>query len=106
MRVNASLVPQSEIEQLQVITGGIEARYGDVTGGLISLTTKGPSSEFSGSLEIESSELTDPYGYNLFVGNISGPILKNKTTNNSILGFRLSGQYRSRDDSSPRAFGV
>ncbi len=31
--INASLIPQSEIEQLQVITGGIEARYGDVTGG-------------------------------------------------------------------------
>src|SRR5688572_9425202 len=41
IRVNASLIPQSEIEQLQVITGGIEARYGDVTGGLISLTSKG-----------------------------------------------------------------
>ncbi len=97
--------PQSEIEQLQVITGGIEARYGDVTGGLISLTTKGPTSTFTGSVEVESSELTDPYGYNLFVGNISGPILKNKTTNNTILGFRLSGQYSTRDDNDPQAFG-
>jgi len=97
--------PQSEIEQLQVITGGIEARYGDVTGGLISLTTKGPSSDFTGGLEVESSELTDPYGYNLFVGNVSGPIIKNKTTNNAILGFRLSGQYRSIDDNDPQAFG-
>lgn len=105
IRVNASLVPQSEIEQLQVITGGMEARYGDVTGGLISLTTKGPSAKLSGSLEVESSELTDPYGYNLFVGNVSGPILKNKTTENTIVGFRLSGQYRSRDDRDPQAFG-
>src|SRR5687767_182786 len=92
IRVSASLVPQSEIEQLQVITGGIEARYGDVTGGLISLTTKGPSSQFTGSIELESSELTDAYGYNLFVGSLSGPIFKNKETNNTILGFRLSGQ--------------
>lgn len=106
MRVtSASLIPQSEIEQLQVITGGIESRYGDVTGGLISLTTKGPSSEFSGSFELESSELTDPYGYNLFNAYISGPIFKNKTTNESILGFRLSGQYRKRDDREPQAFG-
>ena len=106
IRVNSRQAPpQSEIEQLQVITGGIEARYGDVTGGLISLTTKGPSSAFTGSFEVESSELTDPYGYNLFSGNISGPILKNKTTNNTILGFRVAGQYGKRDDADPRAFG-
>ncbi|HJW29845.1 MAG TPA: TonB-dependent receptor, partial [Saprospiraceae bacterium] len=106
IRVNASLIPQSEIEQLQVITGGIEARYGDVTGGLISLTTKGPSAALSGSFEVESSELTDPYGYNLFSGNLSGPILKNKTTNQSILGFRVSAQYRQRDDTDPQALKV
>lgn len=97
--------PQSEIEQLQVITGGIEARYGDVTGGLISLTTKGPSSVFSGAVEAETSELTDPYGYNLFSANLSGPILKNKTTENTILGFRVAGQYSTRDDNDPQAFG-
>lgn len=105
IRVSASNIPQSEIEQLQVITGGIEARYGDVTGGLISLTSKGPSSELSGAIEIESSELTDPYGYNLISANLSGPILKNKTTNQSIIGFRTSVQYRDRKDPSPQAFG-
>ncbi len=105
IRVNASLIPQSEIEQLQVITGGIEARYGDVTGGLISLTSKGPSSTLSGAIEVESSELTDPYGYNLISANLSGPILKNKTTNQSIIGFRTSVQYRDRKDPSPQAFG-
>ena len=102
---NASLIPQSEIEQLQVITGGIEARYGDVTGGLISLTSKGPSSQLSGTVEVESSELTDPYGYNLISANLSGPILKNKNTNQSIIGFRTSVQYRDRKDPNPRAFG-
>lgn len=102
---STNLIPQSEIEQLQVITGGIESRYGDVTGGLISLTTKGPSSKFSGSVELESSELTDPYGYNLLDANISGPILKNKTTNQTILGYRFSGQFRKRADSDPQAFG-
>ncbi len=104
--VNQGLIPQTEIEQLQVITGGMEARYGDVTGGLVSLTSKGPSSKLSGSLELESSELTDAYGYNLLSGNLSGPILKNKTTNQTILGFRLSGQYRKRDDDDPQAFGA
>jgi outer membrane receptor protein involved in Fe transport len=102
---STNLIPQSEIEQLQVITGGIESRYGDVTGGLISLTTKGPSAKLTGSLEVESSELTDPYGYNLITGNVSGPILKNKVTNQTILGYRFSGQYKNLADSDPQAFG-
>ena len=100
-----SLIPSSEIEQLQVITGGIEARYGDVTGGLISITSKGPSSKFAGGVEVESSELTDPYGYNLINANFSGPILKNKETNQSILGFRFSAQYKDVGDPDPQAFG-
>ena len=100
-----SLIPTSEIEQLQVITGGIEARYGDVTGGLISITSKGPSSQFAGGVELESSELTDPYGYNLITANLSGPILKNKETNQSILGYRVSAQYKDLKDPDPQAFG-
>src|SRR6187401_2296900 len=105
IRVNGALIPQSEIEQLQVITGGIEARYGDVTGGLVSLTTKGPSAQLSGGIEIETSELTDPYGYNLFSGNLSGPLIQDKETHQSILGFRLSAQYRQRGDPDPQAYG-
>jgi len=105
IRVNGALIPQSEIEQLQVITGGIEARYGDVTGGLVSLTTKGPSSQLTGAIEIETSELTDPYGYNLFSGNLSGPLIQDKETHQSILGFRVSAQYRQRGDPDPQAYG-
>lgn len=72
------LIPQSEIEQMQVITGGLEARYGDATGGLISLTTKGPSQVTSFGVEIETSQYLDPYGYNLASAYVSGPILKRK----------------------------
>lgn len=104
VRVSGALIPQSEIEQLQVITGGIEAQYGDVTGGIISLTTRGPSQKFSGGLEIETSEMLDPYGYNLLSGNLAGPILKKKD-GRSILGFRVSGQYLDIKDDNPRAFG-
>lgn len=102
---NANLVPQSEIDQLQVITGGIEAQYGDVVGGIISITTKGPSSQYTGGLELETSEYLDPFGYNLVSGNLSGPILKNKK-GNSILGFRLSGQYLNQKDDAPPATDI
>ena len=52
------------------------AQYGDATGGIISVTTKGPSSRFGGGLEIESSSLFDKYNYNLVGFGLSGPILK------------------------------
>jgi hypothetical protein len=98
-------VPQSEIDQLQVITGGIEAKYGDVTGGIISITTRGPSDKLTGGFDMETSSLLTPYGYNLAMGYLSGPIKKNKK-GNTILGYRLSGQYRSNKDGSPSAVGV
>ncbi len=101
-----SMIPQSEIDQLQVITGGIGAEYGDVTGGIISITTKGPSSKFSGGFEAETSEYLDQFGYNLLSANISGPILKKKSTGESILGFRFSGQYRLRKDDDPPATDI
>ncbi len=101
----SGLIPQSEIDQLQVITGGVEAKYGDLVGGAISLTSKGPSSKFSGGLEVETSEYLDGYGYNLISGNISGPILKGDD-GRSILGYRFSGQYRDVADNFPTAGGV
>jgi len=101
IRVNANAVQSTDIEQLQVITGGIPANYGDVVGGVISITTKGPSSKFSGGVEVESSEFLDDYGYNDFRAFISGPILKKKT-GESILGFRFSASYIARkDDDAP-----
>ena len=105
IRVSGNLIPQSEIDQMQVITGGVGAQYGDVTGGIISITTKGPSNRFSGGFEAETSEYLDDYGYNLLSLNLSGPILKKKS-GESILGYRISGQYINRDDDDPPATGV
>ncbi len=101
----SGLIPSSEIEQLQVVTGGLEAKYGDVTGGIISITSKGPSNNFGGGIELESSEYLDAFGYNLVNFNLSGPILKNKN-GNSILGFRLAGQLNYNQDSRPSSTGV
>ncbi|MEN0006687.1 MAG: carboxypeptidase regulatory-like domain-containing protein, partial [Bacteroidota bacterium] len=107
IRVTGSnnLVPESEIDQLQVITGGIEAQYGDVTGGIISITTKGPSSKFSGGVEAETSEFLDPFGQSLVGFNLSGPILK-RSDGRSILGFRLAGRYTYQQDDDPSAVPI
>ena len=100
VRVQGSLLPESEIEQLQVITGGLEARYGDVTGGIISITTKGPSAKFNVNAEAETSEGLDAFGQSLAGIAVSGPIIK-RGEDRAILGFRLSGRYTYREDDDP-----
>src|SRR5205823_2737188 len=39
-------------EQITVITGGIPAQYGDATGGIVSITTRGPSKTWSGGIDL------------------------------------------------------
>lgn len=105
IRVRGSLIPETEIDQLQVITGGVEAQYGDVTGGIISITTKGPSNKFSGGIDLESSQFTDPYNWNLLGFNASGPLLRNNL-GQSVLGFRIAGRFQDREEDNPPAVPV
>ena len=110
VQANAGLPPAQEIDQLQVITGGVEAQYGDLTGGAVSITTKGPASKMSGGIELETSKFLDGYDNNLVNANLSGPILRKKnadgTKGETILGFRLSGNLLKHLDASPSAVGA
>ena len=103
-------VPTSGIEQITVITGGVPAQYGDATGGIISITTKGPSNKMFGGIEFESSTLFDSYNYNLLGFALSGPILKKRNTDgskgSSLIGYFLAGEFRSVDDTDPSAIGM
>ena len=51
----SSNLPKSALEEVQVITGGVPANYGDAVGGIISVTTRGPSAQYFGSIEAVSS---------------------------------------------------
>jgi hypothetical protein len=63
VRVRGSLqLPPSAIEQMDVMVGGVPAKYGDVSGGVINITTKGASKEFHGSIEALTSYGLDPFG--------------------------------------------
>ena len=121
----SSNLPKSALEEVQVITGGVPANYGDVTGGIISVTTRGPSAEYFGSVEAVTSgfyfkgedELgydgkvigLDQFGYNLIEGMISGPLLMKKDSNGRktepILGFLLSATFNDLVDPRPYAGG-
>ena len=50
-------LPKSAIEEVSVITGGIPANIGDVTGGVISISLRNSSSKWFGGAEVISSGL-------------------------------------------------
>lgn len=104
-------LPQKGTEQITVITGGIPAQYGDATGGIISITTRGPSKIYSGGVELATSELFDEYGYNLASFDISGPMYtkkdaEGKKSGQPIAGFFLAGEYQYDKDPNPSAIPV
>jgi hypothetical protein len=116
--IGSSSVPQSSVDQITTIVGGTPAEYGDATGGIIAITTKGPASKYSGGIEMITSGLgekdgksrgLDAFGYNFVGFSINGPILM-KTDSASgvkkpVLGFSLSGEAVSEKDPNPSAVG-
>lgn len=109
MRVIGSLaLPESAIEQVQVILGGTPARIGDATGGVISVTTKGPSREFGVGIEAQTSQVLDAFGYNRLGLSLQGPLVSKleNGSKTSILGFFIAGDFIYRKDGSPSAKGT
>jgi hypothetical protein len=109
IRVSGGVPPVQDFEQIQVITSGLGAEIGDVTGGIVSGITKGPASEYHGFLDVENSNGLDKFGYLLATANISGPIVKKKLADGksrTVVGFRLSGQYLNQKEDDPPASPV
>ena len=108
-------LPKSAIEEVSVMTGGVPANFGDATGGIISITTRGASRVYFGGIEVVSSGMAvgenvyglDNYGFNLIEGTFSGPLLMKKDSTGKktdpILGFFVSGNYNNILDPRPLA---
>lgn len=104
-------LPQSGTEQITVISGGVPAQYGDATGGIISVTTRGPSRQFAGGIELSTSELFDDYGYDLGSFNVSGPLYTKKDADGKksgqpVVGFFLAAEYQHDKDPNPSAIPI
>ncbi|MFP4469897.1 MAG: carboxypeptidase regulatory-like domain-containing protein [Bacteroidales bacterium] len=109
MRVlGSSSLPESAIEQVSVILGGQPAKYGDATGGIISVTTKGPSREFGAGIEGRTSQFLDDFGYNYLSLNLQGPLVSKKENGNktAVLGYFIAGDVVHREDGRPSATGT
>ncbi len=100
--VGGANLPTVAMGQIQVITGGLPAEYGDATSGVISITTRAPSPVKAASFDIQTSELLDDYGYTLGEFVYTGPLAWTKTeTDTSVLaGLFLSGNIRHLKDNT------
>ncbi len=103
----SSSLPQAAIDQVSVILGGIPAKYGDAVGGIINVTTKGPSRKFGAGIDLQTSQYLDKFGYNRIGLNMQGPLIKSKKKNNtSLLGYFVAGDFIYHADGRPTATGV
>lgn len=106
----SSSLPESAIEQVSVILSGVPAQYGDATGGIINVTTKGPSRDFGIGLELQTSEYLDAFGYNRAGLNMQGPLIWKRNEagekESALLGYFIAGEVTYNRDSRPTATGV
>ncbi|MCX6244783.1 MAG: TonB-dependent receptor [Bacteroidetes bacterium] len=105
--IGNNALPQSAIEQVEVILGGTPASYGDATGGIISVTTKGPSRDFNAGVDIQTSKFLDRFGYNRVGMNFTGPVWSKKDTvtksKTPIMGYFVAGEFVYQKDGAPGA---
>ena len=99
-------LPESAIEQVSVILGGVPAQYGDATGGIINITTKGPSRKFGGGLELQTSQFLDPYGSHRVGLNMTGPLFMNKQKTEAFLGYFVAADFNYHKDGATLPMGL
>jgi len=99
---NFSQVSNSAIEQISFQVGGFEAKYGQSQSGVVNVTTKSGSGNYSVFADALTSSFTDNYGYNLYTANISGPVIPGQSDHT----FFLSAERGWFLDGDPSAIGV
>lgn len=87
---------QGAVEQMEVITSGIPAKYGDVAGGVVNITSRGVARKTTGNIRLQQS--IDGYNNRFASFSLAGPLYKKKIKGDSInkkpvFGFALSGDY-------------
>ncbi|MCB9251457.1 MAG: TonB-dependent receptor [Flavobacteriales bacterium] len=107
--IGSSAMPTVGQEQIDLIQSGVPAMFGDLTGGAINITTKGPSRRHSKYFEYVTSSLFDKWHYNTFELAFSGPLkIKNKGGGKDervLFGYNISGHLEYQKDGSPTVLG-
>lgn len=106
IRGAAANLPQQAVEETQIVLGGVPASFGDVTGGLILVTTRSIPNKYFGAIEARTSQFLDNWGDNLFSAALGGPIVKSKKNARPIAGFLATVEGNYVKDPRPVANGV
>ena len=117
--IGTSSLPKEAIQEVSVITSGLSAQYGDLTGGVTTITTRGGLKQYFGSIEFLSSGFKvsddrvvglDNFGYNLVGFSAGGPIISKKDSAGNIIGaplsFLVSGELRHSVNPRPSAVPI
>ncbi len=84
-------IPQTAFSQFELLNNGLSAKYGNATGGIVAITTKGITREFTGSLQMQHS--VEGYNTNQASLDVSGPLLGRKNKNGikqPVIGYALN----------------
>jgi outer membrane receptor protein involved in Fe transport len=93
---------QNTVDQIQVLTSGLPAKYGDAIGGIINITTKGVSDKTRAGVLLEHS--IDGYNHNLVNFNVSGPLYTKKNKDGikePVVGYFVGGDVYYDKDRRP-----
>ncbi len=92
----------NNVEAITTFSSGIPAKYGDASGGLVTITTKGSTARTQGNVQYEHS--LDGYNQNQLTVNLSGPLLVKTDSNGGrrpLVGYNLTADGIYADDQAP-----
>lgn len=92
---------QGTVSQVQVISSGIPANYGDATGGIVAITSKGVTNKLHGAIQGQHS--VDGYNQNLLNASATGPLISRMKDGikEPILGFLAGVDFQYDADDAP-----
>jgi hypothetical protein len=99
-------LPVNGVEQIQVLTNGVSAKYGNASGGIVNIVTNGISRITQGGVQLEHS--IDYYNHNILSVNLSGPFLSRYAKDafgnkykKPLVGYSFSASGNYDKDSDP-----
>ena len=98
-------INQNAIQEVEVVTGGFNAEYGQAMSGAVNVVTKGGGAKYSGTAEAVTDNLAGnwvgakKYDNNVYAFSLGGPIFPK----NDKHTFYISGERRWSKDRDPHA---
>jgi outer membrane receptor protein involved in Fe transport len=103
--LSTTAINQNAIEEVEVVTGGFNAQYGNAMSGAVNVVTKEGGIKYTGQAEAVTDNLAggwigaEKYDYNIYALSFGGPLFPKSEKHT----FFVSGEKRWQRDRFPRA---